>query len=58
MTSYPFKNKTISGRATVVVLSTLVVAILVASVSLLASALDAPSLAISQVPLQVAVPVS
>ncbi len=57
MTSYRFRNKTISGRATALVLSTLVVAILVCSVSFLASALGAPSLAISQVPLQVAVPV-
>ena len=55
--SDPVKNKTISGRAAGVMLSTLVVAILVGSVSFLASALGTPSLAISQLPLQVAVPV-
>ena len=52
-----FKNKYISGRTTLVVLAALVVAIAVASISLIASAVGAPSLAISQIPLQVAVPV-
>ena len=53
----PFKNKYISGRTTLVALAALVVAVAAGFISLVASAVGAPSLAISQVPLQVVVPI-
>lgn len=53
----PFKNKYVRGRATLALLAALVLTIAVGSISLIALAVGAPSLAISQVPLQVAVPV-
>ncbi len=53
----PFRNRHLQGRATLLVMAALVSAITIGAISLMASAAGAPSLAISQVPLQVAVPV-